>query len=762
VPTGAQAACTPDTCAAHGYNCGYFGDGCGSLLTCGSCTSPDYCGGGGFDQCGYKETEAGPDCTPATCASLGYDCGYAADGCNGLLDCGATCPSGTTCGGGGQRNVCGTPVPCTNLCNQQNTCATSSQTTLTGKVVASTPAMYLPPGVSYGDPVPNVLVYVPNSPVQAFVPRSMETAAQQCSTCGADVSGDPLVLTTTAFDGTFTLSNVPVATSIPLVIQLGRWRRQFTVSVASCGGANTVNDPSMPAGILMMPSKQSEGDIPFTAISTGQLDAMECVLLKMGIDPTEFTTNASIYDGRVHIYDGNGATASSAATTPNEATLMGAGGTFNNYDQIIFPCWGVDPTAFGSANAKTATELANLVSYADAGGHFFATHFSYAWLYNNSPFSTTAQWDVNADETIPTTTGIVSQTVPPLPVSTPGVFVQWLNAIQALENFSASPPNPADVTMTSARHDVDAVLGQSIPWITGTDPLPKMGSPPQMLLHYTFDTPVGEPNQCGHAIFSDFHVTNQSNTSLYSFPADAAAECGASPMTAQEKILEYMIWDLASCVVTPPQPTCTPLSCSDQNISCGPAGNGCGAQIANGCGTCDSPETCGGGGVFGQCGAPAGVCPQSTCALQQISCGPAGDGCGGKLACGSCPAGQTCGGGGQRGQCGAPPTPSPCVPQGCAQGGDGGVTIMCGPAGDGCGGLIASCGTCTPPQTCGGGGVPGQCGMGACSPRTCGDLGFNCGPAGDGCGGVIQCGTCPAGEVCGGSSKPGQCSTVAQ
>jgi hypothetical protein len=477
----------------------------------------------------------------------------------------------------------------------------------------------------------------------------------------------------------------------------------------------------------------------------------------MGVDPMEFTTNTSTYDGRIHLYDGNGATSSVAATTPSEAALMGTGGTFNSYDQIIFPCWGVDPTVFKSANAKTATELANLVAYANAGGHFFATHYSYSWLYNNSPFSGTAQWDVNANENLAPTTGVVSQTVPKLPVSTPGVFVEWLNYIQGLSNFSAPPPpNPADVTVTSARHDVDAVSGQSTSWITGTDPSPKAGSSSQMLLHYTFDTPVGQASQCGHAIFSDFHVTNQSNTALFTFPADSASECGSAPMTAQEKILEYMIWDLASCVVTPPQPSCTPLACADQNITCGPAGDGCGAEISS-CGKCDAPETCGGGGAFGKCVAPPGLCTTATCQSQNIGCGPAGDGCGNPLDCGHCPAGQTCGGGGTKGQCGAPPTTSPCTPRGCSD-----QKITCGPAGDGCGGSIQSCGMCPPPQTCGGGGVPGQCGMGVCPLQTCQSLGFNCGPAGDGCGGLLQCGPCPSGETCGGGGMPGRCSMISQ
>jgi hypothetical protein len=42
----------------------------------------------------------------------------------------------------------------------------------------------------------------------------------------------------------------------------------------------------------------------------------------------------------------------------------------------------------------------------------------------------------------------------------------------------------------------------------------------------------------------------------------------------------------------------------DQGIACGPAGDGCGNEIQ--CGTCTSPDTCGGGGTAGQCGQPAG------------------------------------------------------------------------------------------------------------------------------------------------------------
>jgi hypothetical protein len=47
-------------------------------------------------------------------------------------------------------------------------------------------------------------------------------------------------------------------------------------------------------------------------------------------------------------------------------------------------------------------------------------------------------------------------------------------------------------------------------------------------------------------------------------------------------------------------PSCVPRTCQQQNIACGPAGDGCGNLLD--CGTCTSPDTCGGGGVPGQCG----------------------------------------------------------------------------------------------------------------------------------------------------------------
>ncbi len=370
------------------------------------------------------------------------------------------------------------------------------------------------------------------------------------------------------------------------------------------------------------------------------------------------------------------------------------------YDQILLPCW-------GDAFAKTAAELGNLIGYGNAGGRFFATHYSYSWLHQNGVLDGTAQWDpkANTNNTNPPPTGeaFTGNVNVNVPTSNPGRFEQWLNLVGALNgsNPGGAPPANPTVTIQSGRHDVDKVLGTSSDWIDGTDPLPPSTSQSQMLLHFTFDMPIGQTSQCGHAIYSDFHV-NGTQSNGKAFPG----ECDAAALTAQERVLEYMIWDLASCVPGPPTSTCTPKTCADQGFDCGPAGDGCGNLIPGGCGPmCPQGQTCGGGGTSNKCGSPpSGSCTPKSCADQNLSCGPAGDGCGHPIpnGCGDCTPPGTCGGSGVSGQCGGT---RGCIPETCQDQG-----LACGPAGDGCGHLIASCGECTFPATCGGGGVAGRCG----------------------------------------------------
>jgi hypothetical protein len=592
--------CTPRTCAQLGYKCGANGDGCGNRIDCGTCPVPETCGVAGYSQCGGGfglGPDGGPLCTPTTCLKLGFTCGFAGDGCGGVLQCGI-CQYPDVCGGKGVPGHCGNSLPCTNLCQQQVQCDAGT-TSIRGTVVTG-----MLPKFGAPDPIYSALVYVPNSAVLPFQP------GVQCSQCGADVTGEPLVATQTGPDGTFTLDNMPVGTNIPLVIQLGRWRRQVTIPVVAPCTTTT-----LPRNLTRMPRNSGEGDIPLTAIATGEADQTECLLMKMGVDQAEFTTPAG--GGRMQVYVSNGSDV--GPTTPLASALTSSLPALETYDIVLLPCEGMELI-------KPTPDLQNLVSYASAGGRVFATHYSYAWFFQNPPFSTTANW-VPTQNGTGTATGTIDTSF-----QKGQDFATWLNGVGALSG-------PNQIQIQNSRQDVTGVVAPTQQFITMPGEVFQLG----------FYTPVGQPasQQCGRVVFSDFHVSGSGGLSNgTTFPA----ECTLGPLTGQEKALEFMLFDLASCIPAAPQ-NCTPRSCAQQNIGCGPAGDGCGGELD--CGRCPTPQTCGGGGTYGQCGYPdAGTCFPESCAQKGFNCGVNGDGCGNAINCGSCVSPQICGGGGKPSVCG--------------------------------------------------------------------------------------------------------------
>ena len=271
-------------------------NGCGGSLNCSAaCPSGQTCGGGGVSGVCGAPPPAG--CVPAVCrpASGGQYCGTIGDGCGGTLNCGA-CDAGNTCAGNGVANVC-FPDSCVNLCRQQVTCPASGDTTITGIVRAGTPPQFGP-----ADPIYNAIVYVPNATVAALPGRRL---LRPCGTPALGVAAG----------------------------QRPHRRRRIVHPAQRAGGHQhpaghpgwAVAPPDRdPDGHRLrqhgadreqtrLPRNKTEGDIPLTAVATGNVDTLECVLRKMGIADSEFTTPAGT--GRVHMYRVNGASAPGGTNT---------------------------------------------------------------------------------------------------------------------------------------------------------------------------------------------------------------------------------------------------------------------------------------------------------------------------------------------------------------------------------------------------------------------------------------------------------------
>ena len=469
-----------------------------------------------------------------------------------------------------------------------------------------------------------------------------------------------------------------------------------------------------------MPRTAAEGDIPQMAFVTGAKDALECVLRKIGIADSEFSDPSG--SGRVRFYLGDGAPgAAYSDQTPVEDQLWGSPSTINQYDMVFFGCQ-------GNQYPRTPAAQDVLVAYADQGGRVFTTHYGYVWLYDAVEWSTTADWAVDPyGQNAFTNDPSIGYLVTSFPKGQ--MLASWLTAVDPGATLG-------QIQIQRLYHDFIGALPPSQLWIYDVDP----SFPGQQVpMHYTFNTPVDAPaaSQCGRVLYDDFHVEDplltigSVTTTGYTFPE----ECDTSPMTPQEKMLEFMIFDLGSCV-TPP--VCVPKTCADQGATCGEIGDGCGSNVLS-CGTCPAGQMC----IGGRCSSNG--CTPLTCADQGFVCGMQGDGCGNTIDCGSCKSGEVCGGGGP-GQCGN----GICTPTTCAA-----ADAACGTIGDGCGDVLP-CGSCATGQVCGGGPDPrpGVCGPSTCTPLTCLQQGFDCGAASDGCNNILQCGTCSGAQTCGGSGSP--------
>ena len=434
---------------------------------------------------------------------------------------GATCLLGCNPG-----TDAGGPPACVGLqCNVNHACSGGAKTSVSGTV-------YDPAGQQ---PLYNVVVYVPVDPSGKLAPITPGT--NSCNSCDATI-GDIVTATLTDEKGNFTLSDIPTGQSIPVVMQIGKWRREIIVpSTADC------KDTPLPVTETRLPSKQSEGDLPQMAVLTGGCDQLACLFKRIGIDDSEFT--APTGNGRMHVYQGVGggdvAGGGAGNCTGPSCPLWTSKADLEKYDIALLSC------ECGEHN-ETKPNKQPMHDWITEGGKAFATHFHYTWFKNGpADFSALANWTPGGNDS------------PPYTIDTAfpkgQAFVKWLANVGALTgtNQIALDPN-------AVRDSVSTVNQGAQRWIYSPQ---SNGQGPEHDEYFTFDTPIGGlppppgsdagPSYCGKAVFSDIHVSSTENPK-----AIIPTECSSRPLTPQEKALEFLFFDLSACVQNDTQPPVPP------------------------------------------------------------------------------------------------------------------------------------------------------------------------------------------------------------
>jgi hypothetical protein len=419
------------------------------------------------------------------------------------------------------------PGPCTGLACQVDACsASATKTTISGKV-------YDPAGKL---PLYNVAVYVPNGPVAPF------SDGASCDRCGANIL-NPVTSAITDESGAFVLNNAPTGANIPLVIQVGKWRRQIVIPAVNSCVDNPLTDPQ----VTRLPRNKAEGDLPHIAISVGGGDQMECLPLRMGVDPAEFTTGDG--DGHIHLYAGDAGTYpplanfdathnAGAALTQSSTGLWASTDTLKKYDIVILSC-----EAGENAQSKTTAMRQAMYDYASLGGRVFASHLHSVWFAQGpNPLPTTGTWRK------------VTQNPPdPSPATINTSFPKGAALAQWLVNVGAST-TPGQISVSFPRNDIQAVNpAVASEWLTVPDP--------GAVQYMSFNTPIGAADDkiCGREVFTDLHVASVDIMSLPALNANGfPASCEMRDLSAQEKVVAFMLFDLSACVQSEDMPPMKP------------------------------------------------------------------------------------------------------------------------------------------------------------------------------------------------------------
>jgi hypothetical protein len=393
--------------------------------------------------------------------------------------------------------------PCDGLECQIPECGPGQTTTIRGTV-------YAPEGTL---PLYNAIVYIPNAPVDA-VPEGVT-----CDNCMKSLSGEPLIAVLTDTSGEFVLADAPAGQAIPIVLTIGKWRRQLTVDVQPCV------ENVVPADQTRLPRNQGEGHIPRIALTTGGADPLECLLRKLGMDDSEFTPEGG--PGRVNLFRGRDGAGQYSGNLNGGAQFSTAQSLWNDllklkqYDMVMMACEGTT-----DAGNKSGEARANVRDFADAGGRLFLTHWHNVWIEEGAdPWPQAANFDHQDDLDSPFT-ATIDQSFPK-----GAALAEWLVNVGGSDQLG-------EIDIVAGQNTINSVNDIATRWIYGQNPT--------SVQYFTFNAPILAPEemQCGRVVDTDIHVSSGDEVGQ-PFPNG----CETTELSPQEKALIFMFFELSACII---------------------------------------------------------------------------------------------------------------------------------------------------------------------------------------------------------------------
>jgi hypothetical protein len=382
------------------------------------------------------------------------------------------------------------------------------EATISGKVLA-------PNGT---DAVPGASVFIPEKVPEIFPPS---VACEVCGTLGGSTN---LWYTTSAYDGAFTLKQVCPGKR-PLVFQNGRFRRFIYVEVPAKGQLQ------LPAADTRLPRRNQELNvvdaIPKIALATGDYDKMECELRKLGLEDNAFDR----YEGAKVL--------TSKPALPSFGTLVNDLAKMKSYNIIFINC----TTNTFEEELKKPQVRQNIKDYMNAGGRFYVTDWSYDWIEQVEAFSPFIDFEPGPWTAAPEKQDAAAMGVDGLKIQATvkdPAMAKWLALYGAVSGDKVQIEHFLIdwVIMNKVGKDVKL-------WVEGPVKSRNGAVNGVRPLTVTFNF-----QNCGKILYTSYHTEGRDDE-LQMFPLPVAKpypQYCSGQASPQDRILEYLIFDIANCV----------------------------------------------------------------------------------------------------------------------------------------------------------------------------------------------------------------------